>query len=49
MKEIVSELTDVMPQKEGGKMEMPTFFEKPTLWFFIKLKIKMIYDKLFNK
>jgi len=46
MKEIVSELTDVMPQKEGGKMEMPTFFEKPTLWFFIKMKIKNIFNKI---
>jgi hypothetical protein len=35
-----------MPQKEGGKMEMPTFFEKPTIWFFIKMKIKNIFNKI---
>ena len=48
MKEIGAELTEIMPQKEGGKMELPTFFEKPTLWFVIKHKTKQLFKKFFN-
>lgn len=49
MKEIGAEFQEVMPQKEGGAMEMPTFFEKPSLWFKIKFVCKMLYNKYFNK
>lgn len=49
MKEIGDVFTEIMPETKDGKQQMPTFFDKPTLWFVIKFKLKNIWSNIWNK
>ena len=44
MKEISEEFNQIMPSNDG-KPTLPSFFEKPSFWFFIKLKLKQLFNR----
>lgn len=48
MREISDSFTTILPgteEENGKKMSMPSFFERPSLWFLIKMKIKSLFKK----
>ena len=49
MNEISSDFNALMPENKDGKQQLPTFFDKPTLWFVIKFKFKQMFKSWFKK